>query len=111
MARRRLLKKEPRGHPERRSDGHGPEAVPTVRSPRESPRRPRPGSGGHTRHAASPRQVKRRHTPWKLGDYGAAGNEPLSETARTSHTRGDGCDPEAALCSKHGTQRGIPKDP
>ena len=55
MARQRLLKKEPRGHPERLSDGHGPEAVPTVRSPRESLRRPRPGSGGHTRHAASPR--------------------------------------------------------
>ena len=26
-------KRKPRGHPERLSDGHGPEAVPTVRSP------------------------------------------------------------------------------
>ena len=96
VARQRLLKKEPRGHPERLSDSLGPEAVPTVGSPRESLQRPRPGSGGHTRHAASPQQVKRCHTPKRHGDRGQLGSNRYTKIARTSHTRDDGCEPEAA---------------
>ena len=88
VARQRLLKKEPRGHPERLSDGHGPEAVATVRSPRESLRRPRPGSGD-TR-ATPPRhdRLNAATRPRNTGTTGPLGSNHLRK--KPAHrTRGE----------------------